>query len=127
MIKKIMNKIKAFFLSSVLTIQEPEKILEQMRKHDLQIMASQLKDNTRALYSISNNIKDFKEILNYNNTLLECLINEFEEDKNYFINNDSLSQEESPANLIEKPLFSLDSSVSNTNKKDLKWHYQLQN
>lgn len=119
MIKKIMNKIKAFFLSSVLTIQEPEKILEQMRKHDLQIMASQLKDNTRALYSISNNIKDFKEILNYNNTLLECLINEFEEDKNYFINNDSLSQEESPANLIEKPLFSLDSSVSNTNKKDL--------
>lgn len=121
MIKKIMNKIRAFFLGSVLTIQEPEKILEEMRKHDLQVMAAQLKDNTRALYSISNNIKDFKEMLNYNNTLLECLINEFEEDKNYFINNDSISQEESPANIIEKPLFSLDSSIlsSNINKKDL--------
>lgn len=121
MIKKIMNKIRAFFLGSMLTIQEPEKIIEEMRKHDLQVMAAQLKDNTRALYSISNNIKDFKEMLNYNNTLLECLINEFEEDKNYFINNDSISQEESPVNIIEKPLFSLDSSIlsSNINKKDL--------
>ena len=113
MFKNVLKKIRAYLLGSILTIKEPEKIIEEIKKQEIVILSSQLKENTKAIYSLSNHVKDILlvqkelyELAIQNKTALECIQNEFDssfEDEN--LNNDEeFYTVNTPASLTKKDM-----------------------
>jgi hypothetical protein len=103
MLKKILNKIRIILFGSYLELKEPEIIIEELKKKDMEILTAQIRENTQAIYSLSNKIKDLQELVVANNTILECIQNEF----------DSLTEDEIVINTDNKV------NAINYNKKDI--------
>lgn len=113
MLKELLKKIRAYLLGSILIVKEPDRIIEEMRKQEIAILSSQVKENTKALYSLTNHMKDILliqkelyELAIQNKTSLECIQHEFdssyqenpsEEDEDFYLVN-------TPANLTKKDM-----------------------